>query len=195
MMRRNEAIAALAKARDGAISVAAMQAIMAWHAAGQGATDHLDALGCMGSAASLGVGIALARPERRVIVLDGDGCLLMQLGSLVTIAGQAPQNFYHFIFENGRYETSGNQLLPGFGQFDLCQMASAAGYRQASSIEDARELKEALPQIFGCAGPALIRLAIAPDEPMTPWPSVTMYEQIQALRTRVVIERDRGEKA
>ncbi|MGH9847109.1 MAG: thiamine pyrophosphate-dependent enzyme [Blastocatellia bacterium] len=114
MMRRQEAIAALARRRDGAISVAAMQAIMAWHAAGQGATDHLDALGCMGSASSLGLGIALACPGRKVMVLDGDGCVLMQLGSLVTIAAESPPNFYHFVFENGRYETSGNQPAGGY---------------------------------------------------------------------------------
>lgn len=193
MMRRNEAIAVLARGRDGAISVAAMQAIMTWHAAGQGATDHLDALGCMGSASSLGLGIALARPERKVMVLDGDGCLLMQLGTLVTIAAQAPANFYHIIFENGRYETSGNQLLPGFGRYDLCQMALAAGYRQASSIDDARELRDALPKIFGSAGPALIRLGIAPDEPVTPWPGVPMDEQIRALRAGLGVGSERGD--
>ncbi|MGH8239996.1 MAG: thiamine pyrophosphate-dependent enzyme [Steroidobacteraceae bacterium] len=183
-MRRSEAIAVLAKERDGAISVAAMQAIMAWHAAGQAEADHLDALGCMGSASSIGLGLALARPERRVVVLDGDGCLLMQLGSLITIAAQRPENFYHVIFENGRYETSGNQALPGFGVFDLPKLALAAGYRAAWSIDDARELQEALPRIFRAPGPTLIRLAIAPDEPVTPWPRVTMNEQIRALRSR-----------
>lgn len=182
MMRRQEAIAALARCRDGAISVAAMQAIMAWHAAGQAATDHLDALGCMGSASSLGLGIALACPERRVIVLDGDGCVLMQLGTLVTIADQAPANFYHFVFENGHYETSGNQPLPGFGKFDFCRMALGAGYRQALSFDDAEALRQELPRVFSAPGPALIRLGIAPDEPVTPWPNVTMNAQISALR-------------
>lgn len=187
MMRRNEAIAVLAQCRDGAISVAAMQAIMAWHAAGQGEIDHLDALGCMGSASSLGLGIALARPERRVIVLDGDGCVLMQLGTLVTIAAEAPQNLYHFVFENGRYETSGNQLLPGFGKYDFCKMALAAGYQRAVSFDDAEKLREALPQIFREPGPTLIRLGIAPDAPVTPWPDVTMNMQIRALRARLGI--------
>ena len=64
----------------------------------------------MGSASSIGLGLALARPERKILVLDGDGCLLMQLGSLVTIAALAPANFYHVIFENGRYETSGIEV-------------------------------------------------------------------------------------
>ena len=60
----------------------------------------------MGSASSIGLGIALAQPNKKVIVMDGDGSLLMQLGSLVTIAGAAPENLYHFVFENGVYATS-----------------------------------------------------------------------------------------
>ncbi len=184
MMTRKDAVAVLAEGRNGAISVGAMQAIMAWHAAGQGTADHLDALGCMGSASSLGLGIALARPQHKVIVLDGDGCLLMQLGSLVTVAAQAPTNFYHFIFENGRYETSGNQALPGYGRFDLCHLAAAAGYRRAVSVDDASALRRLLPEILASPGPVLIRLGIAPDEPVTPWPKVTMSEQIGALRAR-----------
>ncbi len=184
-MRRQEAIAVLAECRNGAISVAAMQAIMAWHAAGQAATDHLDALGCMGSASSLGLGIAMACPNRKVIVLDGDGCVLMQLGSLVTIAAASPRNFYHFVFENGRYETSGNQALPGSGKFDFCRMALGAGYRHASSFDYADALRRELPEVFAAPGPSLILLKIAPDEPVTPWPDVTMAEQISALRDRL----------
>jgi phosphonopyruvate decarboxylase len=193
MMERSEAIGVLARWRGDSISVAAMQAIMAWHEAGQATKNHLDALGCMGSASSLALGIALARPQRRVIVLDGDGCVLMQLGSLVTIAGQAPRNLYHFIFENGRYETSGNQELPGFGRFDLCQMGRAAGYRQALSFDDARQMEVALPQIFAAEGPALVRLAISPGKPMTPWPRVSMNQQIRALRASFLDERSRSE--
>lgn len=184
-MQRTEAIVALAAVRDDAITVAAMQAIMAWHSVGQAAMDHLDALGCMGSASSLGLGIALARPDRRVMVLDGDGCVLMQLGTLVTVAAEAPSNFYHFVFANGRYETSGNQPLPGRDKFDLQQMALAAGYAQSWVIEDAVELIGSLPRILGAPGPALICLGIAPANPVTPWPSVTMQQQIAALRARL----------
>ena len=67
----------------------------------------------MGGASSLGLGLALARPDRRVIVFDGDGSLLMQLGSLATIAGAAPRNLVHFLFKNGVYHTSGAQGIPG----------------------------------------------------------------------------------
>src|SRR5438093_3121442 len=91
-MRRRDAIAALVAQRAGAITITTEQAIGAWRAAvtepANEIPDHLDIVGCMGSASTVGLGIALARPERKVIVVDGDGSLLMQLGSLVTIAGR-----------------------------------------------------------------------------------------------------------
>src|SRR3972149_1331338 len=78
-----------------------------------------------------GAGRGLARPDRRVLVLDGDGSLLMQLGSLATIAGARPRNFVHFVFKNGVYHTSGSQEIPGGLTVDFVMMAKAAGYRGA----------------------------------------------------------------
>src|ERR671935_2098402 len=149
-MRRRDAIAALLKQRDKALTITTEQAIGAWRAAvpepANEIPDHLDIVGCMGSASTIGLGVALARPERRVIVVDGDGSLLMQLGSLVTIAGAAPANLYHFVFENGVYETSGSQPLPGEGRFDLAQMARGAGYAYAMKFSDAVEFSERVPE-------------------------------------------------
>jgi phosphonopyruvate decarboxylase len=182
-MQREEAIAALAAARDGALSVATMQTVLAWHEAGQAATDHVDNMGCMGTASALGLGLALARPERRVMVLDGDGSLLMQLGSLVTIAGAAPPNYYHFVFDNGLYETTGNQPVPA--RVDFCGLARSAGYREAHSFDRADALQEALPAIFAREGPILVRLGIAREDGPIRWPRVKMADQIVALKERL----------
>src|SRR5207249_1871586 len=159
-VRRQAAIAALVAARANAITITTEQAIGAWRAAvpepANQIPDHLDIVGCMGSASTIGLGIALAQPERKVIVVDGDGSLLMQLGSLVTIAGAAPANFYHFVFENGVYETSGSQPLPGEGRFDLTEMARAAGYADAVQFDDAAVFSGALSQLLQCSGPVFI---------------------------------------
>src|SRR3954454_21094322 len=152
-MQREEAIAALAAARDGALSGATTQTVLAGHEAGQAAADHVENMGCMGTASALGLGLALARPDRRVMVLDGDGSLLMQLGSLGTIAGAAPPNYYHFVFDNGLYETTGNQPLPA--RVDFCGLARSAGYRDAGSFDWAEALSEASPRIFDRGGPRL----------------------------------------
>ncbi len=68
--------------------------------------------GAMGLASSHGLGLALARPERRIIVLDGDGSLLMNLPTLVTIGRVAPRNFTHLVFNNGTYEANGGHPIP-----------------------------------------------------------------------------------
>jgi len=185
-MQREEAIAALAAVRDGALSVATMQTVLAWHEAGQAATDHVDNMGCMGTASALGLGLALAQPDRRVMVLDGDGSLLMQLGSLVTIAGAAPPNYYHFVFDNGLYETTGNQPLPA--RVDFCGLARSAGYRDAVSFDRADALREALPGIFASEGPILVRLAIAREDGPIRWPRVKMADQVVALKERLATQ-------
>lgn len=181
-MNRAEAIAILAEHRGDAISVATMQSVVPWRDAEQGAKDHIDALGCMGSASSLGLGLALARPDRQVLVLDGDGSLLMQLGSLVTIAGAAPPNYFHIVFENGHYETSGNQQLPGTGRFDLCALARGAGYPRVESFEDAESFRAALPGLLAESGPLFIRLAIEREDKPIRWPTVPMDKQVEELR-------------
>ncbi len=188
-MQKLEAIETIAKHRGGAISVTTMQAAFPWHARGETASLHIEAVGCMGSAASLGLGLALGAPDRRVIVLDGDGSLLMQLGSLVTVASQAPPNLFHFVFANGSYESSGNQPLPGAGTFDLVALARAAGYRYAVRLETADELDGALPLLFANGGPTFVELTIARDDAKPQWAGVPMAEMVRKLRDDLGIER------
>src|SRR5207249_2365465 len=92
--------------------------------------------GCMGKASSLGLGIALAQPERKIIVLDGDGSLLMNLGTLVTIANAKPKNLVHCVFENGIYEVTGGQPVPGEGTLRLATLARGAGYPNVYELND-----------------------------------------------------------
>ncbi len=74
--------------------------------------------GAMSKASSLGLGLALAQPDRKVFILDGDGSLLMNLGALVTLANKAPKNLYHFLFNNGVYAVTGGHHIPGEGKSD-----------------------------------------------------------------------------
>ena len=181
-MERQEAIDALCEYRGECLSVATMQAASPWKDAGQSAQDHVDASDCMGSAASLGLGLAVGAPDRKVMVLDGDGSLLMQLGSLVTVASLAPSNYYHFIFYNGLYQSSGNQTIPGHGKTDLCQVALASGYKKAWRVSSKGEFLEALPEIMNSEGPVLIEIEIEREDGPTRFPGVPVAPQIKALR-------------
>ncbi|HEY5349535.1 MAG TPA: thiamine pyrophosphate-dependent enzyme [Candidatus Lustribacter sp.] len=181
-MLKQEAIDLLAKHRNGAISVTTMQTAAPWHLGGHTNAFHLEASACMGSASSLGLGLALGTPDRKVVVLDGDGSLLMQLGSLVTIAGHAPRNLYHFVFANGHYESSGNQPLPGNGKSDFVALARAAGYAVALRCSTAEQLDRALPDVFAREGPALIELVVERDDATPRWAGVPMAEMVRKLR-------------
>ena len=191
-MHRQAAIAALVAGQADAITITTEQAIGAWRAevpepANQ-IPDHLDIVGCMGSASTIGLGIALAQPARKVIVVDGDGSLLMQLGSLVTIAGAAPANFYHFVFENGVYETSGSQPLPAEGKFNLHEMARAAGYAHSAQFDDAGAFASVLPSLLNRRGPVFVSVRTEPEDGFLIRSSAgtRLDLQVHALRKRLV---------
>src|SRR6266404_508197 len=109
------------------IVVATYQAAFDWMVIRPSPLNYLS-IGAMGLASSHALGLALGRPERRVIVLDGDGSLLMNLGSLVSIAEAAPRNLVHFVCENGTYEANGAHPIPGQGRISFTGFAGAAGY-------------------------------------------------------------------
>jgi len=184
-MERQEAIDILAEGRGDAISVPTMQSVFPWHEAGQGDVLNVDASQCMGSASTLGLGLALARPDRKVMVLDGDGSLLMQLGSLVSVVESSPPNLYHFVFGNGLNQSTGNQPLPAQGVFDWVALAKAAGYKHAMRIAQAEDLIEQLPAIWALEGPVLIDLEIAREEGPPRWAGVPMAKQVALLKAQL----------
>ena len=124
--------------------------------------------GCMGKASSLGLGLALAQPERKVLVLDGDGSLLMNLGTLVTISDRGPENLYHFVFENGVYAVTGGQPIPGEGKASFQGMAREAGYAAAYEYDDTEELVTNIDSVLQQKGPVLVCLKIVPEIENTP---------------------------
>src|SRR4051794_2311460 len=142
----------------------------------------------MGSASTIALGIALAQPTRKVIVVDGDGSLLMQLGSLVTIAGAAPENLFHFVFENGVYETSGCQPLPAEGRFDMADMARGAGYAHVARYADAQQFTAELPALLQRRGPVFISVRTEPEDGFLVRSSAgtRLDLQIRAMRDRLV---------
>jgi sulfopyruvate decarboxylase subunit beta len=181
------ALAALAAARGDAICVPTMTTAPAWRAL---APDDLSVkcAGFMGGASSLGLGLALARPERRVVVLDGDGSLAMQLGALVTIAGAAPPNLTHLVFRNGVYHSSGTQPTPGGAAVDYVRMALGAGYREAFAIGDLDDFERRLPQLLAAEGPLLVELhtTLARKTPNEDFGAPTFATQAEALRARLL---------
>ena len=101
-------------------------------------------LGSMGLASSIGLGLALAQPERKVMVLDGDGSVLMNLGTLATIAHHAPQNYQLVVLDNCCYGSTGSQPTCTHLGTDLFALAKAAGVKDVRAVEREEDLAEAL---------------------------------------------------
>jgi thiamine pyrophosphate-dependent acetolactate synthase large subunit-like protein len=124
--------------------------------------------GAMGKGSSLALGLALAQPDRKILLLDGDGSLLMNLGSLVTVSNKAPENLYHFVFENGVYAITGGQPVPGSGKTSFTGMAREAGYAAVYEFDDTEEFATGLHDVLHQKGPVLICLKITPVIENTP---------------------------
>ena len=185
-MNRREALEILAASKGDGISVATMRAVPDWYAIGAAPEMHLDNIGCMGGAAPTALGIAIAQPRRQVMVIDGDGSLLMQLGVLASVAEAAPENFYHFVLVNGVYETSGQQPTPGADTVDYPALALAAGYKAAFYFDDLAVLRERLPGVLSQPGPVFIALKIDPSDERLPRPSAWPADPAGALRQALV---------
>ncbi|MEX2446451.1 MAG: thiamine pyrophosphate-dependent enzyme [Dehalococcoidia bacterium] len=186
-MSVDSALGALARRRQDQVVVSTMTAIAPWRA--KGGTDRdLVCQGFMGGASTFGLGVALARPDVPVWIIDGDGSLAMQLGSLVTIANAAPRRFLHVVMHNGVYDTSGAQPLPAEGRISFTGLAESAGYAKAVRFEDAESFDASLDELLEVDGPVLVELMTQPlnafytlqppsDTPRTPplaqtWPGV-----------------------
>ncbi len=115
--------------------------------------------GSMGHAASIGLGTALARPDKKTVVLDGDGALLMHMGVLSSIGHYKPENFYHVVLDNESYETTGDQDTTS-PTTDFAAAAKACGYRSAEEVRDEAGLRSALQRVLRAPGPVLLRVKI-----------------------------------
>lgn len=164
-MRMGEACHLIANARGENVIVATMGAMFAFDALNV-TERRLSSVPLMGGAASLGLGLALARSSVGVIVVDGDASLLMQLGGLVTVAESGPTQFVHFVVENGvQFAGASNLPTPGAACVDYAAMARAAGYRRAYRFDSTAELADALPQLLSEPGPTFVALAVEPEPP------------------------------
>jgi len=188
MMNDFEALKVISRFRGDAIVVATMTANFEWPQVSINPDLDLMFTGAMGKASSMGLGLALARPAKQVIVLDGDGSLLMNLGALVTIAHMAPPNLIHFVFENSVYRTSGGQPVPGAGRVSYTGLAKSAGYPHAYDFEELAALEKNIPKIMSQAGPTLVCLKTEPVTERPPYPLTTTSSIL--ARFREAMERD-----
>jgi len=165
MMKRDDCLKALARhVTDADIVLPVYATAFDWIAIRPHPLNYLSH-GAMGLASSHALGLALGRPDKRLIVLDGDGSLLRNLGSLVTIAEVAPKNLFHFVCENGTYEANGGHPIPGRGHVDFAGFARSAGYRAVYEFADIKIFAQQIGDVLAQQGPIFADLKIVSSGP------------------------------
>jgi len=142
----------------------------------------------MGGHAGFALGLAIAQPNRRVVLFDSEGDILMSLGMLATIAEQAPANFYHFLLDNECYATTGGQPVPNASSVAYDTVARGAGYPRALAFTQLAEFTAQLPEILGQPGPVFVALKVLPEIENSPigrrsrWNTRSRVKVVQDLR-------------
>lgn len=159
MLTRAQLLEPLARLRSDEVVVTTMAVTRPWGRLSDHDLDFASADSAMGHAADLALGIALAQPRRRVICLNGDGSMLMTLGTLATAAGAGAVNYVLFVVDNGAFEITGGQSLAA-PRIDYAAMARAAGWPRAHTFDEPRTYVDALPQILSEPGPTLVHARV-----------------------------------
>ena len=118
-------------------------------------------IGSMGLASAIGLGVALARPDKKTLIFDGDGNVLMAMGTLAMIAAAQPKNLLHIVIDNEVYESTGKQrtLSP---HVPLEAVALSIGYKQALRVSQREELRPAFEKLYHSEGPSFLLVKVEP---------------------------------
>ena len=165
MMKREDCLRALARhVTDADIVLPVYSSAFDWIDIRPHPLNYLSH-GAMGLASSHALGLALGRPDKRIIVLDGDGSLLMNLGSLVTIGAVGPRNLVHFVSNNGCYEANGSHPIPN-PKVDFSGLARSAGYVHTYDCSDLASFEQQVGYVIAQEGPVFGTLFVERSRPL-----------------------------
>lgn len=162
MLTSGQLLEPLAAHRTDEVVVTTMSVTRPWGLLSGHDLDFASADSAMGHAADLALGVALARPDKRVVCLNGDGSMLMTLGTLATVTGSGARNYLLVVVDNGAYEITGNQPVPGHGHVDFAAMARGAGFPRVFSFDDPEAWAQAVPDLLSTPGPTLAHVLVEP---------------------------------
>ena len=164
MIIKEECLQLIANQRTDEVVVTTMGITVPWGEISTHPLDYASVGSAMGHAADFALGIALAQPDKKVIVFNGDGSMLMCLGTLATITAlnTPPPNYLLFVCDNGTYEVTGNQPVPdGNSGFSWTTIARGVGFERVYEFDNSAALEVDLPKIWNETGPIFVNLKIA----------------------------------
>jgi thiamine pyrophosphate-dependent acetolactate synthase large subunit-like protein len=152
----------------------------------------------MGGHASFGLGLALAQPDKRVVLFDSEGDVLMGMGMLATIAEQAPRNFYHFMLDNECYATTGGQPVPNAKNIAYEVIARGAGYPSTFAFDTLEGFSNNIKAILDLPGPVFVALKVLPEIENEPigrrarWQNRTREQVVKDIQQELGITKYRS---
>lgn len=166
VLERRDAVSAILRPRGDALVVSGLGS-PTWDVAAAGDSPlNFYLWGAMGGAAMVGLGLAMSQPRRRVVVITGDGELLMGLGSLATIGADRTPNLSIVVLDNEHYGETGMQASHTARGVDLAGIARAAGFPSVTTVYSAEELEAWLPSVYSNHGPVLGVVKVQPSQPI-----------------------------
>ena len=128
----------------------------------QNRKENFYVIGSMGMVSSIALGIALCKPKNKIIAIDGDGAVLMNLGTLPMIGALGPKNLFHIVLDNGSYESTGGQKSLSQA-VDLSKIAKSSGYKISKNVATPSALQKTLAEVLRSQGPAFLLVKVQND--------------------------------
>jgi thiamine pyrophosphate-dependent acetolactate synthase large subunit-like protein len=168
--------------RKDALVVSTSSALREWAQVSQRRDLDVDLMDCMDRAPAVGLGLALAKPESKVLVLDCDATLRTDLGGLATVGESAPQNLVHLVFEDASHRSTDGMRIKGLDNIDFQTIAQGAGYAKTYRFDELEELVLGMEEVMAQPGPVFVLVKVVRDEELPPMPQRSMAEGWATVR-------------
>ncbi len=193
MMDSLEATKAVNFHRKDALVVSTSSALRDWSQVSQRRDLDVDLMDCMDRAPAVGLGLALAQPESKVLVLDCDATLRTDLGGLATVGESGPQNLVHLVFEDASFRSTQGMPIRGLDAIDFQAMAQGAGYVKTYQFDKLEELVLGLEDVMAQPGPVFVLIKVVRGEELPPMPRRSMAEGWATVRQTLVPDMSNGD--
>lgn len=185
-----EATKAVNYHRKDALVVSTSSSLREWSQVSERRDLDIDLSDCMDRAPAVGLGLALARPESKVLVLDCDATLRTNLGGLATIGESNPENLVHFVFDDTSSVSTSGLPIKGLDDLDLVQIARSSGYAKTYEFDRLEEFLIGLEEVMRQTGPVFVRVKVFRDGDQHPFPERTMAEGWAEVRANLAQEEE-----
>ena len=180
-----EAVRAVNYHRGEALVVSTSSALREWNLVSDRRDLDLDLMDCMDRAPAVGLGLSLAQPDGKVLVLDCDATLRTNLGGLATIGESQPSNLVHFVFDDAARSSTGGVPIKELDHLDLIRIAESSGYARTYHFDRLEELLIGLEEAMVQTGPVFILISVFQDDDAPPFPDRSMAESWAEVRDQL----------